>query len=76
MINITMNSTGIREIEPGNPLFTIQGQFTVSRRAGIKIENSCPSHIVNMISKAYDEGWIKPVAYVTEEEYMVMKLSH
>lgn len=71
-----MNSTSVKEIEPSNPLFTIQGQFTVSKRAGIKIESSCPSHIASMISKAYDQGWIKPVAYVTDEEYMVMKLSN
>jgi hypothetical protein len=76
MINISMHNTGVREIESSDPLFTINGPLTVSQRAGIKIEASCPSNIVNMIAAAYDQGWIKAVAYVTDEEYMVMKLSN
>jgi hypothetical protein len=76
MINISINNSGIKELDSNDPLFTINGRMIVSRRAGIKIESSCPGHIINMIAKAYDQGWIKPVAYVTDEEYMVMKLSN
>jgi hypothetical protein len=76
VINISINNSGIKEIDSGDPLFTINGGLVISRRAGIKIESSCPSNIVNMIARAYDQGWIKPVAYVTDEEYMVMKLSN
>ena len=76
MTSISINNSGIREIDSSNPLFTINGGLVISRRAGIKIDSSCPSNIVNMIACAYDQGWIKPVAYVTDEGYMVMKLSN
>lgn len=76
MINFSINNNGVKEIDSSDPLFTINGGLVVCRRAGIKIESSCPSNIVDVIAKAYDRGWINPVAYVTDEEYMVMKLSH
>ena len=73
---ISTATTGIREIDSSDPLFTINGPIVVSRRSGIKISASCPSSIVDTIAAAVNNGWIKPVAYVTDEEYMVMKLSN
>ena len=76
MINFATSGTGIKELTGDDPLFTITGQFTITNRAGLKISNRCPENYRSLIAECVQHGWIKPVAYVTDEEYMVMQLSN
>jgi hypothetical protein len=75
-MNIGVHNTGVKEIESGNPLFTINSGIVVSHRAALKISQRCPENYRNLIAECVGHGWIKPVAYVTDEEYMLMKLSN
>ena len=45
-------------------------------RASIEISPSCPSRYADIIAQCYNNGWIKPVAHVTEKEYMLLGLSN
>ena len=66
----------IKSIKKGDKLFKIHNGFMTSDRASIEISPECPSHIANLIAQAYDAGYIKPVAHVTEKEYILMGLSN
>lgn len=75
MINISVANTSVKEIDHGDPLFTINTGLTITQRAGIKINTNCPAEYSYMLVQAIERGWIQPVAYVTDQEYMMMKLS-
>ena len=49
--------------------------LTVSHRASISINDSCPRHIAAQIITALQEKWIEPVAYMKDSEYLIAKLS-
>lgn len=69
-------TTTIMSIRPGDRMFRINNGFMASDRASIEISPKCPSHIANMIAQAYEAGYIKPVAHVTEKEYVLMGLGN
>ena len=66
----------IRAIKPKDPHFVINDGFMVANRAGIEISQRCPKNYKDLIVECVNHGWLKPVAYVTAEEYMVMQLSN
>jgi len=69
------NAKMTKALHPGHPHFTIVDRFTVTSRAAFEISNCCPAEYKSIFITAINAGWIKPVAYVTDEEYMVMQLS-
>lgn len=69
-----MYTSTVRTINNRDPLFFIHDQLIISPRAGIEIDQRCPRQYQQMIATALDLGWIKPVAHVTEKEYMWMSL--
>ena len=70
----TTYSSKVRTIDNRDPLYFIHDQLMISPRAGIEIDKRCPTQYQQMIATALDLGWIKPVAHVTEQEYMWMAL--
>jgi UDP-3-O-[3-hydroxymyristoyl] glucosamine N-acyltransferase len=64
-----------KTLRPGDSHFTIVDKFTVTARAGFEISNNCPAEYKSIFVTAINAGWLKPIAHVTDEEYMVMKLS-
>ncbi len=66
----------IVSIRPGDKMFYINNGFITSDRASIEIGASCPRQYANIIAECYQNGWIKPVAHVTEKEYILMGLSN
>lgn len=69
-------SPSIRALDHTNRHFTIVSGMVTAGRAGIEIDAKCPREYLMILSECLDRGWIKPVAYVTEDEYMIMQLSH
>lgn len=65
-----------KALRPGHKHFQIVDKFTVTQRAGFEISNSCPTQYKTILITAINAGWIKPVAYVTDDEYTVMQLTH
>ena len=63
-----------RTVKSDDPNYFISDGITVSPRAGIEVSHVCPDQIKRTIIHAYNEGWIKPFAVVTSEEYTWMSL--
>lgn len=66
----------IKTIRPGDKMFYIHNGFMTSDRASLEITQQCPQQYVNIIAQCYENGWIKPVAHVTEQEYVLLGLNH
>jgi hypothetical protein len=62
-------------IRPGDPDFNIMGKFTISRRASIEIHPNCPKNLINTIAYAMEQGYIVPVATITEREKVFLGLT-
>jgi hypothetical protein len=44
-------------------------------RAGFEIDDSCPENTKRFLIECIENGWIKPVAYMRESEYIWEELS-
>ncbi len=62
-------------IKPGEPHFSFTEGSVVITRAAFEISNNCPAEYKSIFVTAINAGWLKPVAYVSNEEYMIMQLS-
>jgi hypothetical protein len=76
MTTYTVACSNVKSIRPGDPHFSISNGLVVTSRASFEISKSCPAEYKSIFVTAINAGWIKPVAHVTEEEYMVMQLSN
>lgn len=76
MINYIVAETGIRQLSAGDPGFYIDVNFVRAGRAGIYISQHCPARERSIIENCVAHGWIKPVAHVTEKEYLWMNLAN
>jgi hypothetical protein len=55
-------------LRKGDPSFQLQGTLAVTDRAGLQINNSCPSNVANQIITAFERGWIETVATVPKDD--------
>jgi hypothetical protein len=69
-------SPSIRDIDHTDQHFTIVSGMVIARRASIEVDAKCPREYLMILAHCLDRGWIKPVAHVTEDEYMIMQLSN
>lgn len=60
----------IKAIKQGDSLWTIHDGLMVAPRAGFEISTQCPREYKLVLSECIDHGWIKPVAYMRDDEYM------
>jgi hypothetical protein len=76
MATFTTNTTGIKfkEINQGDPDFTMTDGIKLVSRASFKISQRCPSNYASLIQECINHGWLKPVAYVKESDYVWEKL--
>lgn len=65
----------IKMILQDDPGFYITDGLAVAGRAGYILSPDCPQYCANVINKAWQQGWIKPVAHMLESEYMWEKLA-
>jgi hypothetical protein len=56
-------------------MFKIYNGLVMSDRASIEIAPQCPRRYADIIAECYNNGWIKPVAHVTEKEYVLLGLT-
>jgi hypothetical protein len=59
-------------LRKGDPSFQLQGDFTLANRAGIEIDVDCPFEYRQIITQAYDRGWLKAVAVVPKDDTTYM----
>jgi hypothetical protein len=69
-MNITTSKVTFKRLEPGDKKFTMTDGVKIAHRAAIEFGNDCPASIIFEISNAISRGWITPVAYIREEEYV------
>ena len=74
-MKITTRNSQIRTIKQSDPKFTIVDGVITSPRAGFEITQRCPENYRDLILQCLDNGWLKPVAYMTERELIFMGLS-
>ncbi len=75
MITYTAHRTCVRKIKPGDPNFDITDNFIIYPRALIQIDQNCPAYYATVINECIKQGWIIPVAYMTEREMMFVGLT-
>ena len=71
----TTTKCQIRTLKHDDPNFYIQDQFVISPRAGFEINQQCPREYKLIISECIRNGWLKPIANITERELLFMGLS-
>jgi hypothetical protein len=64
----------IKIIRKDDPDFHIDNGFVMTPRAGFEISNDCPRQYILMITEAIKNGWLQPVAYMKESEFVWEKL--
>ena len=74
-MKITARNSQIRTIKQSDPKFTIVDGVITSPRAGFEITQRCPENYRDLILQCLENGWLKPVAYMTERELIFMGLT-
>lgn len=74
-MNITVNESKVHSIKMGDRNYMIEDGIMQCPRAGIEISNDCPTSWKEVIVKAYNAGYLKPFANVTERELLFMGLT-
>ena len=75
-MTFTFHKSQIRTLKQGDPNFVIYDRLFQAPRAGFEINQGCPKEYKLIINECIRNGWIKPVAHVTERELLFMGLSN
>ena len=70
----TTNGTTFKEIQQGDPDFTMTDGIKLVPRAGFEISKHCPREYKLILIECINNGWLKPVAHVKESDYVWEKL--
>lgn len=68
IINSTRNK--IKQIKPNDPLWHIKSGLYMTPRAGFQINEKCPKEYRAIIAQCINSGWLQPIAYMCDDEYM------
>ena len=74
-MTFTLHKSQLRTIRQGDSNFMIQDGFVRAPRAGFHILPECPQNYKQIIAQCINNGWLKPVAHVTERELLFMGLT-
>lgn len=64
----------IKTIRKDDPDFMIDNGIVMAPRAGLEISNDYPRQYKLMIMEAIKNGWLQPIAYMKESEFVWEKL--
>ena len=71
----TIHKSQVHTVRQQDTNFMIQDGLTITPRAGFEISNTCPRQYKLMIMEAIKNGWLQPVARVTERELIFAGLT-
>jgi hypothetical protein len=74
-MTIKLHESKVKSIRAGDRRFMIQDGFASYPRAMLHVLPECPIEYSLIIQKCFNNGWIKPVAHVTERELLFMGLA-
>jgi hypothetical protein len=66
---ITQSKNKIKQVKEGDRLWLIRNGLYLTPRAGFEINNSCPREYKLVLQECMANGWLKPVAYMRDDEY-------
>jgi hypothetical protein len=69
------NSGKIVKLQQGDRGFQITDGILLADRASIEITENCPEGMRNTLAFAYQQGWLKPIAHITEREKIFIGLT-
>ena len=75
-MSITSHRSQIRTLKQEDKEFYIQDKFITAPRAGFEISLECPREYRQIIAECISNGWIKPIANISERELLFMGLSN
>ena len=64
------SGTLVRELRKGDSDFYFADGMVQYPRAGFEISVMCPVRYQEILVEAFEKGWIRPVAYMKESEYV------
>lgn len=62
-------------IKAGDKEWSFTEGVVLFRRAAIEIDENCPDMYKHILVQCVDKGWVKPVAYMPQEEVFIQTLS-
>ena len=65
----------IRTVRQGDSKFMLNDGLVICPRAGFEINEHCPREYRQIIAACIDQGWLQPVANVTERELIFAGLT-
>jgi hypothetical protein len=70
MTTYSITSSSVHSIRSGDPDFVIRDDLIITNRASFEIAKDCPQQYGNVIRECIAQGWLKPVAHITQGEKM------
>jgi len=71
----TIRRSQIRTLKSNDSRFHITDGLAVAPRAGFEISSGCPYSYRQVIQECVNNGWLQPVAYMTERELVISGLA-
>jgi hypothetical protein len=76
MTTYNTHRSQIRTIHHTDSRFMIYDKFTAVPRAGFELDRRMPKEYMEVIQTCLTNGWLRPVAHITERELIFMGLSN
>jgi hypothetical protein len=67
-MNIKFTINNVKAVRPGDKLWNINSGMVVTPRAGFEVSKDCPQAYKEVLVTCIQNGWLKPVAYMTGPE--------
>jgi flavoprotein len=74
MTTFTTTGNTFKKIKRGEADFLMTDGIKLVPRATIEISQCCPDNYKSLINECVEHGWLRPVAYMKESEYIWEKL--
>jgi len=74
-MTIKTHKSQIKTLRRGDPGFEISDEYIIAHRAGFEISDRCPVEYKVVLQECINNGWLKPVAYMTEREMIFVGLN-
>lgn len=73
-MKITKSDINFKKLKRGEPDFMMNDGIQVVPRAAVEFSELCPGNLILQVQDAIGKGWIRPVAYIKESEFVWEKV--
>lgn len=75
-MNIKIHKSQIKTLKSNDPRFYVRDSLMVTPRAGFEINEKCPREYRMIIAECINNGWLTPIANVSEKELVFIGLTN